>query len=221
MLAVTVQRYDHLVDREYRPSFLRSHFVSETGEFLENYHVMLDKLSQQTDQKYIFGVDSCYWLWVDNPFFDFHSWRAGNYYVCILNIPDSAVVLSDYDKWTNCNNVGSTNIINCFVDSSAIGKGNCIQGVTWNLDWFSVLCICPLRRVVDIKFSTIQDLLNQSMQFNEFSRVTAERLGLLPIRKPSVPTHVFDNKLSAIAEFYCSSAASALRKRSEMIFSSN
>lgn len=201
MLVATVQRYKHLVNKSYKPAFLRSKFVSDSNYF-ESYKFMLNKLSEHTGKPFVFGVDSCYWVWVDNPFFEFYKGREEDYCVCFLDVPKASLVLTDYDKWVSSNNYGSTSLESCIVNEKAIGTGRCIQGVTQNIDIDSIFCICPISKALTaVPSNNMLSALLSCIDYDISRDVFAKRNGT-----ESVNQKVFDSKGLAnlcLSEFSC------------------
>lgn len=160
MLVATVQCLSSLIDKNYKPSVLKSRFAFTDKEYLEGYRVMLERLTEFTNRPYILGVSSCYWVWVDNPFFSFPGYGNEKCYVCIVDVPLESLVMSDYDKWSNFVNKGTVELKNCFTTQEDLGKGKCIQGVMWDLNWDKVVCACPLSNVLAYGCKSIQDVVN-------------------------------------------------------------
>ena len=185
MLVASVRKYNRLIDPKYKPSLLKSKYACTDGNYMEGYKLMLDKLSKSTSKPDILGIDSCYWVWVENPFFELYSLNSEKSYVCVYDIPEKDIVFSDYDIWSTSLNFGTIPIESCF--DCSLGKGNCIQGVTWELPWSSMVCAIPLKNSYNL---SIEELIskaycydNKSILEYEYNHYKAQERDFLDVSK--------------------------------------
>lgn len=172
MLVATVQRYNHLTDSSYYPKLLRNSYVRINGRCMQGYFDMLSMLNTGDNKGKILGIDSGYWCWVDNPYLAFHlQYDSQKYnkrlYVCIHDVDEDSVVLSDYDKWNLYLDERVDSLSDCLCTSDDLGRGKCIQGISWSLPVDSALCVCPLSYVVGYNFRNIKDLKNVCEMYDE------------------------------------------------------
>lgn len=174
MLVASVQKYERLIDSSYKPSLLKSSFACEDSVYMKGYKVMLDKLSCVTNKPYILGIDSCYWFWVENPFFELYAFRSGSYYVCVYDINEQDAVLSDYDKWSNSLNIGNIPLEDCF--NYKLDSNSCIQGVSWDLPWSSMVCAIPIKKTYGL---SVEEVVKLSYLYDAKSVLEYERLNAI------------------------------------------
>ena len=162
MLVATVQRYNHLVDSCYSPNILKNRFARMNKKCMKGYFEMFDMLSSEGGTK-IRGVDSGYWCWVDNPYLALHvqydsEEYAKRLFLCVYDVPEDKIVVSDYDKWCLYMDNKVDCLGSCICSTKDIGTGRCLQGVCWDLDLESAICVCPLSAVAGYQFKDIRGL---------------------------------------------------------------
>lgn len=170
MLVANVIEYENIINPKYKPSLLKSYYACTDSKYMEGYKVMLDRLSKATGKHYIMGIDSCYWVWVEHPFFELHSLNTGRFYVCIYDMPEDSIVLSDYDKWSSSLNMGTIPLESCF--DCSLGSNSCIQGVTWDLPWSNMVCALPLKHSFGL---SLEELVKKAYLYDCKSVLEYER----------------------------------------------
>lgn len=143
MRVVTFQKTKRLIEilkGAYTPKVYKSSFVGLGGRFKEGYDFMSSKLG--VDGK----NDSYYWVWVKNPFLGFYRSKefVEDGYVCmLLDVEDSRVLLSDYDKYQSLVQEDSTDDFSTCLNIED-EAWTCVQGVISDIKAEDIIAVCPL-----------------------------------------------------------------------------
>lgn len=159
MLVLTVQRNERIKQmftEGYTPDFSKSRYAFLSPNHTRGYAEVLKELSKKTDKDFRYGVDSCFWGWVKNPYYDFYPSNEGKseedtLFAIVLDVPDEELVLSDYDKF--CNFIERGGDRNFIIDR--VEGADCIQCSFWNIDTSRVQAIINLDMLRKTKMSDI------------------------------------------------------------------
>lgn len=127
MLVLTIQRKDivgKILNNTYHVNLWQSPYVYQSIRFTEGYNKILYELEKRNKTSLMDG-ESCYWGWVKNPYIDFFSYDKDNYIALFVDVPESEMVFSDYDKYTDY--VLENSNEKDFILSSKDSKADCIQ----------------------------------------------------------------------------------------------
>ena len=138
MLVLTVQSYRNIqkiYNESYIPDLRKSRYAYLSTRYLRGYMYNIESLSKKTGISYRYGLDSCMWGWVKNPYLPFY-YNSGNIpfkdrmYAVFFEIDESESVLSDYDKY--CRYVENESNENFFIDS--VDQADCVQCCFWGIN---------------------------------------------------------------------------------------
>lgn len=167
MMVLTVQRYSEIVKAYsnigYVPEFSKSPYAYLSPRFTKGYMTVLDELAKKTNERYIEGIDTCIWGWVNNPFLGFYPNNSGKskserLYAVFCNIDERNLVMTDYDKF--CNYVqGYSESKDFFVKD--FKYGDCVQCSFWKLKYSDISLVVDLDMLKSNNF--IQEIYNGRM----------------------------------------------------------
>lgn len=177
MLLLTVQKYkriSELYTGSYQPDFLKSRFSCLSPLHTRAYYKILDNLSKKTNRYYTRGKDSCFWGWLGyNPYLSFFQQpvkdaKDNRYYGVFVNVPENAVVVSDYDKFTAYINGYSKD--EDYLCEYTEDKQHCYQGSFWGINKRDIAYIVDLSELVKMQkkgVNSVEDLYLHSLVHNK------------------------------------------------------
>lgn len=161
MLVLTVQSYRNIqkiYNESYIPDLRKSRYAYLSTRYLRGYMYNIESLSKKTGIGYRYGLDSCMWGWVKNPYLPFY-YNSGNIpfkdrmYAVFFELNESESVLSDYDKY--CRYVENESNENFFIDS--VDQADCVQCCFWGINPKNIKLIVELDK---LRGTNISEMLN-------------------------------------------------------------
>ena len=128
MLILTFQRKELLgkiYSGSYSANIWKSAYAHSSIRFTKGYNKILKSISNKTELG-LLPEDSCMWGWVSNPYTKLF-FPKDSFVAIFMEIPESKLVYSDYDKFTDYIHGDSSNDDFILDDLTSVSEEGCIQ----------------------------------------------------------------------------------------------
>lgn len=176
MLILTIQErsvVDAIKKGTYKPNFWKSKFSCMSVEFTKGYAKILSRLKEKTGA-YLSDSDSCLWGWAKAPYIRFHTatpdWKENSVAV-FAEVPDSEVVLSDFDVFSEYV-LGESDREDYILDNFPDDENMCVQCSFLNIKPENILLEVDMSRLIGNGCRTsVESLYIGMILMQEFERL--------------------------------------------------
>ena len=158
MLILTIQRKEiceSILKGNYIPNIWESDYALLSNRFTKGYKKILNTLEDKTG-RYLSDSESCYWGWVYNPYTKFF-YPGEEYKAIFINVPESEIVFSDYDLYSDYVHEDSYNDNFILENLQGVKKSDCIQCSFLSCNPKNICLVSDLSSVDNLR-GTIGDI---------------------------------------------------------------